>query len=207
MINQTLETTRASAAEKTIAQTTVYAILFSISFSHLLNDLLQSVIPSIYPLMKESYHLNFSQIGWITFTFQLTASILQPFVGHYTDRNPRPYSFAIGMGFTLTGIILLAFASSFSALLFAVAMVGTGSSIFHPEASKVAYYASGGRRGLAQSIFQLGGNTGSAFGPLLVAAIVAPSGQRQILWFLIAALLGMAVLIRVGKWYINKSII
>jgi len=201
VINQTLENTDAVATEKKIAQTTVYAILFSISFAHLLNDMLQSVIPSIYPMIKENYRLSFSQIGWITFTFQLTASILQPFVGHYTDRNPRPYSFATGMLFTLTGIILLASATGFSSLLVAVAFVGTGSSIFHPEASKVAYYASGGRRGLAQSIFQLGGNFGSAIGPLLVAAVVMPAGQRYILWFLIAAVLGIFVLMRIGNWY------
>jgi FSR family fosmidomycin resistance protein-like MFS transporter len=187
--------------EKTAVPQTVFAILFSISFAHFLNDLLQSVIPSIYPMVKEKYHLNFSQIGWITFTFQLTASVLQPFVGNYTDRNPRPYSFAIGMGFTLSGIILLTYASGFASILFAVGLVGVGSSVFHPEASKVAYYASGGRRGLAQSIFQLGGNSGSAIGPLLVALIVIPYGQHFILWFILAALTGMMVLVRVGNWY------
>ncbi len=190
-----------SVKTKALAQETVYAILFSISFAHLLNDLLQSVIPATYPLVKQNYRLTFSQIGWITFTFQLTASILQPFVGNYTDRNPRPYSFAIGMGFSLTGIVLLAFASGFASVLLAVGCVGIGSSIFHPEASKVAYYASGGKRGLAQSIFQLGGNSGSAIGPLLVALIVIPSGQHFILWFTLAALAGMLVLIRVGNWY------
>ena len=180
---------------------TVYPILFSICFAHLLNDLLQSVIPSIYPMVKDSYHLTFSQIGWITFTFQLTASILQPFVGNYTDKRPKPYSFAIGMAFTFMGIILLALSSGFYSLLMSVACVGIGSSIFHPEASKVAYYASGGRRGLAQSIFQLGGNSGSAIGPLLVAAIVIPHGQFYILWFVIAAIIGMIVLVNVGNWY------
>lgn len=189
------------SAEKQIGQHTVYAILFSISFAHLLNDMMQSVIPSIYPMIKENYSLSFSQIGWITFTFQLTASLLQPFVGNYTDRNPKPYSFAIGMLFSFSGMIMLACASSFPTLLIAVALVGTGSSIFHPEASKVAYFASGGKRGLAQSIFQIGGNTGTAVGPLLVAAIVIPSGQRQILWFLIAATIGIFVLTAVGKWY------
>lgn len=184
-----------------IGQQTVYRILFAISFAHLLNDMMQSVIPSIYPMIKENYQLSFSQIGWITFTFQLTASLLQPFVGHYTDRNPKPYSFAIGMLFTLSGMVLLASASSYPGLLLAVALVGTGSSIFHPEASKVAYFASGGKRGLAQSIFQIGGNTGSAIGPLLVAAIVIPAGQRHVLWFLVAASLGILVLMRVGNWY------
>jgi len=201
MIKQTLDNTNVSLENKALAQTTVYAILFAISFAHLLNDLLQSVIPSIYPLVKEKYHLTFSQIGWITFTFQVTASILQPFVGNYTDRNPRPYSFAIGMGFTLSGIILLSYASGFQSILLSVSFVGIGSSIFHPEASKVAFYASGGKRGLAQSIFQLGGNSGSAIGPLLVALIVIPSGQHFILWFVLAAFLGMIVLLRVGNWY------
>lgn len=201
MAQQSSESINTSSTTNALAQTTVYSILFAISFSHLLNDLLQSIIPSIYPMVKEKYNLTFSQIGWITFTFQLTASILQPFVGNYTDRNPRPYSFAIGMCFTLGGIILLSFASSFQALLVAVGFVGIGSSIFHPEASKVAYYASGGRRGLAQSIFQLGGNSGSAIGPLLVALIVIPAGQHFISWFILAAFLGMIVLVRVGNWY------
>lgn len=190
-----------TASNASIASQTVYPILFSICFAHLLNDLLQSVIPSIYPMVKENYHLTFSQIGWITFTFQLTASILQPFVGNYTDKRPKPYSFAVGMAFTFMGIILLAVSSGFYSILLAVGCVGIGSSIFHPEASKVAFYASGGRRGLAQSIFQLGGNTGSAIGPLLVALIVIRNGQFYILWFLIAAIIGMIVLVRVGNWY------
>ncbi len=201
MIKQTLENQGKSTEVKTLALQTVYPILFAISFSHFLNDLLQSVIPAVYPMVKEKYQLSFSQIGWITFTFQLTASILQPFVGHYTDRNPRPYSFAIGMCFTLTGIILLSCSTGFASLLLAVGFVGIGSSIFHPEASKVSYYASGGKRGLAQSIFQLGGNTGSAIGPLLVALIVIPWGQAHILWFVLAALLGIFVLVNIGNWY------
>lgn len=180
-----------------------YSVLFSISVAHLLNDLLQSTIPSLYPLVKQSYQLSFSQIGWITFAFQVTASILQPFVGNYTDRNPRPYSFVIGMCSSLAGVILLSMASGFHSLLVAVSLIGVGSSIFHPEASRVASFASGGRRGLAQAIFQLGGNTGSAIGPLLVAAIVIPKGQFYILWFSIAALLGITVLSRVGLWYKN----
>lgn len=180
-----------------------FSVLFSISVAHLLNDMLQSTIPSLYPMVKQSYQLSFSQIGWITFAFQVTASILQPFVGNYTDRNPRPYSFVIGMCSSLAGVILLSMATGFQSLLLAVSLIGIGSSIFHPEASRVAYFASGGRRGLAQSIFQLGGNTGSAIGPLLVAAIVIPKGQFHVLWFSLAALLGIAVLSRVGLWYRN----
>jgi FSR family fosmidomycin resistance protein-like MFS transporter len=187
--------------QASVASQTVYPILFSICFAHLLNDLLQSVIPSLYPVMREKYHLSFSQVGWITFTFQLTASLLQPFVGNYTDKRPKPYSFALGMGFTFFGIVLLIFSSGFSSILLAVGFVGIGSSVFHPEASKVSYYASGGRRGLAQSIFQLGGNTGTAIGPMLVAAIVVKHGQLHLSWFLLFAILGMFILIRVGNWY------
>lgn len=190
-----------AAPQAATKNVTAYPVLFSISVAHLLNDLLQSTIPSLYPLVKQTYELSFSQIGWITFAFQLTASILQPFVGNYTDRNPRPYSFVAGMCATLAGVILLSMANGFHSLLVAVSLVGVGSSIFHPEASRVAYFASGGRRGLAQSIFQLGGNTGSAIGPLLVAAIVIPRGQGYVLWFTLAALLGLVVLGRVGSWY------
>jgi MFS transporter, FSR family, fosmidomycin resistance protein len=186
---------------KSLAQTTVYSILFTISFTHLLNDMLQSVIPAIYPLLKQNFHLSFTEIGLITFTFQLTASLLQPFVGHYTDKTPRPYSLAIGMGFTLTGLISLALASSFMAILFSVSLIGMGSSVFHPESSRVAHLASGGKKGLAQSIFQLGGNAGSAIGPLLAALIIVPHGQFYIIWFTLAAILGIIVLVRVGTWY------
>ncbi|MBO9202425.1 MULTISPECIES: MFS transporter [Niastella] len=186
---------------KTLAQTTVYSILFTISFSHLLNDMMQSVIPAIYPMIKDSYHLSFTQIGLITFTFQLTASLLQPFVGHFTDKTPRPYSLAIGMGFTLTGLILLSLASNFITILISVSLIGMGSSVFHPESSRVAHLASGGKKGLAQSIFQLGGNAGSAIGPLLAALIVVPYGQFNIIWFGLAAILAIVVLIKVGGWY------
>lgn len=186
---------------KALAQTTVYSILFTISFTHLLNDMMQSVIPAIYPLIKENYHLSFTQIGLITFTFQLTASLLQPFVGHFTDKTPRPYSLAIGMGFTLTGLIALSLASSFGAILVSVSLIGMGSSVFHPESSRVAHLASGGKKGLAQSIFQLGGNAGAAIGPLLAALIVVPYGQFNIIWFGLAAVLGIIVLVRVGGWY------
>lgn len=186
---------------KALAQTTVYSILFTISFSHLLNDMMQSVIPAIYPMLKENYHLSFTQIGLITFTFQLTASLLQPFVGHFTDKTPRPYSLAIGMGFTLTGLIFLSLAHNFATILVSVSLIGMGSSVFHPESSRVAHLASGGKKGLAQSIFQLGGNAGSAIGPLLAALIVVPYGQFNIIWFGLVAILGIIVLIRVGGWY------
>ena len=185
------------------ADKTSYSILFAIAVAHLINDLLQSILPSIYPMIQKDFSLSFSQIGMITFTFQITASLLQPFVGFYTDKKPQPYSFVIGTCFTLIGIVLLSFATSFYSILLAAGIVGIGSSIFHPESSKLAYYASGGKRGLAQSIFQLGGNTGSAIGPLLVALIVAVHGQRHILWFLIFSVIALFILAKVGKWYAN----
>ena len=180
---------------------TVYPILLAISFSHLLNDTIQSLIPSIYPMVKNSYQLNFAQIGIITLTFQLAASLLQPFVGFYTDKKPQPFSLAAGMGISLTGLVVLALAHHYYVVLIAVALIGTGSSVFHPEASKVAYMASGGKRGLAQSIFQVGGNAGSAIGPLLAALIIVPYGQQYILWFSLLALLAIIVLYSIGKWY------
>ncbi|WP_199121030.1 MFS transporter [Pedobacter sp. ASV28] len=180
---------------------TVYTILFAISFSHLLNDLIQSVIPAIYPMLKDNFKLNFTQVGIITLVFQLTASILQPFVGLYTDKKPHPKSLAIGMGFTFLGLIFMAFANSFYLVLAAVSLIGIGSSIFHPEASRVAHLASGGKKGLAQSIFQVGGNAGGAIGPLLAALIVIPFGQAYISSFAILAVLAMVVLTLVGKWY------
>ncbi|MCW3109408.1 MAG: transporter, partial [Segetibacter sp.] len=186
---------------KEVAEKTVFPILLTISLSHLLNDTLQSLIPSIYPMVKDTYRLSFSQIGLITLTFQLAASLMQPFVGFYTDKKPQPFSLAIGMGLTLTGLIILAVNHSYQILLLSVALIGLGSSVFHPEASKVAYMASGGRRGLAQSIFQVGGNAGSALGPLLAAAIIIPYGQTSILWFSLLALLAIMLLIAVGKWY------
>jgi len=188
-----------------LAKATVFPILLSISFSHLLNDSIQSLIPSIYPLVKKSFSLSFAQIGLITFTFQLAASLLQPFVGFYTDKNPKPFSLAIGMSFTLMGLIFLSFANSFPATLVSVGLIGIGSSIFHPEASKVAYMASGGRRGLAQSIFQVGGNAGSALGPLLAAAVIVPYGRQHILYFGLLALVAIVVLITIGKWYKNNT--
>ena len=184
-----------------LPQRTIYPILFTIAFTHFINDLLQAVIPSAYPLLKTSFHLSFAQIGMITFTFQLMASLLQPFVGTYTDRHPKPYSLAIGMGFTLAGLLLLSHASGYYPILIAVGCVGIGSSIFHPESSRVAYLASGGKRGLAQSIFQLGGNAGSAAGPLLVALIVIPYGQGNIAWFTLVAILGIIILFKIAAWY------
>jgi FSR family fosmidomycin resistance protein-like MFS transporter len=188
-------------ASSTRQQDTTIAVLAALSVSHLLNDVMQSLLPAVYPLLKESYSLNFFQIGLITFTFQLTASLLQPLVGIYTDRHPWPYSLTAGMAFTLTGLILLAIANSFSSILVAAAMVGVGSSVFHPEASRIARVASGGRFGLAQSLFQVGGNAGSALGPLLAVFIVVPWGQPSIAWFSIGAVAAMIVLWRVGNWY------
>jgi len=182
-------------------ESTAFKVLGAIGFSHLLNDMIQSLLPAIYPLLKSSFSLSFTQIGLITLTFQITASMLQPMVGLYTDHHPKPYSLSIGMGCTLTGLIVLAFAPSYEILLMAAAMVGTGSSIFHPESSRVARMASGGRYGLAQSIFQVGGNAGSATGPLLAALIVIPHGRYSIAWFSLAALLAMLVLWQVGGWY------
>lgn len=180
---------------------TVYPILFTISFAHLLNDLVQSVIPAIYPLLKENYLLSFTQIGLITLTFQASASLLQPVVGVYTDKKPMPYSLAFGMGFSLLGLLMLSVAGSFLVILLSVTLVGLGSSVFHPESSRVAYLASGGKRGLAQSIFQIGGNAGSAIGPLLVALVIMPYGQSAVGWFTIGAIVGIFALMHIGRWY------
>lgn len=182
---------------------TVFQILFTISFCHLLNDMMQSIIPAVYPLIKTHFSLSFTEIGLITLTFQLTASLLQPFVGHFTDRKPRPMSLVAGMSFTFMGLILFSFAESFPVLLVGVGLVGVGSSVFHPESSRVAHLASGGRKGLAQSIFQVGGNTGSAIGPLLAALIVMPYGMKGVTWVSLAAVIGMILLWQVGKWYAN----
>ena len=180
---------------------TAFLVLGAISFCHLLNDMMQSLLPAIYPMLKASFSRDFVQVGMITLTYQLTASLLQPLVGIYTDRHPKPYSLATGMSFTLTGLVLLAFAPSFHVLLLAAAMIGMGSSVFHPESSRVARMASGGRHGFAQSLFQVGGNAGSAIGPLLAAFIVLPFGRRSVGWFSIAAMLGIVVLWNVGGWY------
>ncbi|KPC53351.1 MFS transporter [Amantichitinum ursilacus] len=199
---QTSATTTATPANTTpAAQSTAFGVLGAISFSHLLNDMIQSLFLAIYPILKGGFHLSFTQIGLITLTYQITASLLQPVVGLYTDRKPQPYSLPIGMGFTLAGLLLLSVAPSFGWLLLAAALVGTGSSIFHPESSRVARMASGGRHGLAQSLFQVGGNLGSSMGPLLAAAIIVPHGQGSIAWFSLAALVAMVVLYKVGGWY------
>ncbi len=182
-------------------QPTVFRVLGAISFSHFLNDTMQSLLLASYPLFKSEFGLSFGQIGLITLAYQFSASLLQPLVGSYTDRHPQPFSLVVGMGFTLCGLLLLSMASSFPVLLMAAALVGSGSSIFHPEASRVARMAAGGRYGLAQSIFQVGGNAGSAFGPLLVAWIVLPHGQKSLALFSLIALLGMIVLTGVGYWY------
>ena len=180
---------------------TVYPILFMVSTAHLLNDMMQSVIPAVYPLLKDNFGFTFTQIGIITLVFQMTSSLLQPLMGRYADLHPRPYSLAVGMCFTLTGLLTLATAHGFLSILLAVALIGWGSSVFHPESSRVAQLASGGRKGLAQSIFQVGGNAGSAMGPLLAALIVIPFGQASIGWFALAALLAIFILVKIGNWY------
>ncbi|HEV2606902.1 MAG TPA: MFS transporter, partial [Xanthomonadaceae bacterium] len=172
-----------------------------LSVCHLLNDMIQSLLPAMYPLLKQNFALSFAQVGLITLTFQVTASLLQPFVGIYTDKRPLPYSLVIGMGFTLSGLLLLSQAPSFALLLLAAALIGSGSSVFHPESSRIARMASGGQHGLAQSVFQVGGNIGSASGPLLAAFIVMPRGQGSVAWFAIAALAAMAMLMWIGGWY------
>lgn len=195
----------AGAAPKSIdhtAEKTVLSVLLAVSFSHLLNDTIQSLIPAIYPLVKKSFNLNFTQIGLITLSFQLTASLLQPVVGLYTDKKPHPYSLAVGMCFTLTGLILLATAGNYGLVLISVALVGIGSSVFHPEASRVAHMAAGERHGFAQSLFQMGGNSGTSLGPFMAALIIAPSGQQsRVGWFSAAALLAIFILWRIGRWY------
>src|SRR5882757_6674171 len=183
------------------ANSTTFAVILSLSFCHLLNDMMQSLVPALYPVLKESYALSFGQVGLITLAFQCTASMLQPVVGMYTDRRPQPYSLMVGMGFTLVGLLLMSRANTYPLILFAAALIGMGSSVFHPEASRVARMAAGGRYGLAQSLFQVGGNMGSAAGPLLAAFIVVPHGQQSIVWFSGAALIAMFVLFQVGGWY------
>ncbi|MGA2177859.1 MAG: MFS transporter [Verrucomicrobiota bacterium] len=198
--------TVAAQAGRDVAEKTVLSVLLAISFSHLLNDSIQSLIPAIYPVVKNSFHLNFTQIGLITLTFQMTASLLQPLVGFHTDRRPQPYSLAAGMCFTLGGLVLLSTARNFPLLLVSVALVGIGSSVFHPEASRVAFMASGGRRGFAQALFQVGGNAGSSLGPLLAAVIVVGQrAQARVLWFSTAAVAAIAVLWQVGHWCKKNS--
>ncbi|MHB8743726.1 MAG: MFS transporter [Sulfuricaulis sp.] len=199
-INTSVNTTTTTADNNTAGKT-IFSILATISVCHLLNDMMQSLLPAIYPILKRNYSLDFGQIGMLTFTFQFTASLLQPMIGFYIDRKPKPYSLAIGMSFTLLGLLLLSIAGSYAVLLLAAALVGTGSSVFHPESSRVARMASGGQHGLAQSLFQVGGNAGSAMGPLLAAFVVLRYGQSSVAWFSIAALLGILLLVNVGHWY------
>ncbi|MBM3648792.1 MAG: MFS transporter [Alphaproteobacteria bacterium] len=194
----------ASTTTTGAANHTTFAVILSLSFCHLLNDMMQSLVPALYPILKESYALSFSQIGLITLAFQCTASMLQPVVGLYTDKKPQPYSLMVGMGFTLVGLLLMSRADSYPLILLAAALIGMGSSVFHPEASRVARMAAGGRYGLAQSLFQVGGNMGSAAGPLLAAFIVVPHGQHSIVWFSAAALVAMVVLFQVGAWYSRR---
>src|SRR4051794_30215791 len=187
--------------ESAVPASPVFGILFTLSFAHLVNDTLQSLIPAIYPILKTELRLDYSHIGLITLTNQLTASLLQPVVGWFTDKRPQPFSLAIGMGFTLVGLVLLSLATNLALVLVAVAFVGIGSSVFYPEASRVAHLSSGGRLGFAQSVFQVGGNVGSSLGPLLAAVIVVARGQTSIIWFSLLALLGIIVLSGIGKWY------
>ncbi|WP_156398844.1 MFS transporter [Methylobacterium sp. Leaf469] len=181
-----------------------FAVLGALSLSHLLNDLVQSLLPAIYPLLKTQFRLDFGQIGLITFVFQVTASVLQPVVGIYTDRRPLPFSLAFGMGSSLVGLLLLSVAWAYGLLLLAAGLVGFGSAVFHPEATRVARLASGGRYGLAQSVFQVGGNAGTALGPLLAAFVVVPHGQGSVAWFSLVALAGICVLALVGQWYAGR---
>lgn len=188
------------------ASKTVYPILFAISLSHLLNDTIQSLIPAIYPLVKDSFQLTFTQVGIITLVFQMTSSVFQPIVGMMTDKKPFPYVLPIGMGFSLVGLIFLSFATSFEFLLLSVGLIGLGSAVFHPEASRMAHAAAGANRGMAQSIFQVGGNAGSSLGPLLAAMIIAPFGRINVLWFSLVALVAIVILYKVGGWYKPKAL-
>jgi len=188
------------------AVSTAYAVLAAISFCHLLNDMMQSLLPAIYPILKDNYGLTFAQVGLLTFTFQFTASLLQPAIGYYTDRQPKPYSLAIGMSFTLVGLLLLSRAGNFGVLLLAAGLIGSGSAVLHPESSRVARMAAGPRPGFAQAVFQVGGNVGSAIGPLLAAFIVLPKGQGSLAWFSLAAVTAIVLLSLVGRWYARHGL-
>jgi FSR family fosmidomycin resistance protein-like MFS transporter len=187
-------------ASKHVGEKLIFSILLAAAFCHFLNDMVQSLIPAIYPILKKSFNLDFSQIGVITLTYQITASLLQPLIGHFNDRHPRPYSLAVGMGFTLIGLVMLSRVSTYSTLLLGAALVGIGSAVFHPESSRVVRTVSGGQHGFAQAFFQVGGNAGSSLGPLLAAFIVLPNGQSSLAWFSAFALLGIIILARVGSW-------
>ena len=184
---------------------TALAVLLMISLSHLLNDTIQSLLPAIYPVLKESFGLTFAQIGMMTLALMLTASVLQPAVGHYTDARPTPDALLIGMAFSLAGLLALAFARTYWMLLGAAGLVGLGSSVFHPESSRIARMASGGRHGFAQSVFQVGGNLGSSIGPLVAAFVVAPFGQRALVWCSLIAVAGMVVVSKIGRWYRTRA--
>ncbi len=187
------------------ATTTAFSVLAAISFCHLLNDMMQSLLPAIYPNLKESYGLTFGQIGFLTFTFQVTASLLQPLIGFFTDKRPQPYSLAVGMGFSFAGLLLLSQATTYALLLMAAALIGLGSAVLHPESSRVARMAAGKRPGLAQSLFQMGGNIGASIGPLFAAVVVSRHGQGSVAWFALAAVLGMVLLFGVGRWYASHG--
>lgn len=191
--------------QRQASEGTVFTILAAISFSHLLNDMIQSLLPAVYPILKTNFHLDFAKVGLITLTVQLTASLLQPLIGLYTDKKPKPYSLPFGMGFTLIGLALLSMASNYAFILIAAGLIGMGSAVFHPESSRVARMASGGQHGLAQSLFQVGGNAGASLGPLLAAFIVLPHGQRSIVWFTLAALAAIILLTNVGAWYQRRE--
>src|ERR1700685_4652770 len=194
------------APDSPVHQPTRFRVLGAISFSHFLNDMIQSLILAIYPLLKNDFSLSFVQIGFITLTYQITGSLLQPFIGMYTDRKTQTRALSVGMAFTLVGLVLLSVAPNYGTILIAAALVGAGSSIFHPESSRVARLASGGRHGLAQSIFQVGGNAGTAVGPLLAAWIILPYGRGSVAWFSLAALIAIAVLWRIGAWYKRRHL-
>jgi MFS transporter, FSR family, fosmidomycin resistance protein len=183
------------------ATTTAFSVLAAISFCHMLNDMMQSLLPAIYPMLKDNYGLTFGQIGFLTFTFQVTASVLQPVIGFFTDKHPQPYSLSVGMAFSFAGLLVLSLAGSYPLLLMAAALVGTGSAVLHPESSRVARMAAGNRPGLAQSLFQMGGNLGSSIGPLFAAVVVLRYGQPSVAWFALAAIVGMTLLFGVGRWY------
>ncbi len=196
-----------SIENKELVHKTIFSILFAISFAHLLNDLIQAIIPSVYPILKQNYGLTFTQIGLITFAFQFSASILQPFVGYYTDKHPKPFSQIYGMLFSLSGIVSLSFANNFYWIIVSVVLIGTGSAIFHPESARISNLASGGKRGLAQSIFQVGGNLGTALAPLLVALIVVPNSQKHILFFVIAAVIALGIISKIAFWYRDQLLL
>ncbi len=200
------KTVASSGSDSAATSATAMPVLLALSAAHLLNDMMQSLVPAIYPIIKDVHGLSFSQIGLITFTFQLTASLFQPAVGFVTDKKPQPYSLALGMIFTLIGLVVLGMAGSFSTLLIGAALVGTGSAIFHPEATRVARMASGGKQGFAQAVFQLGGQGGGALGPVLAAFVVVPNGQISLAWFAVTALLAMLVLSYVGRWYSEQLV-